>query len=407
MKKICIFALLLSLLACSKDFRQIESCESNLSYNTDSIVNYNLVVPEDAIKYANEFVGNNSISRTSSRTIESCEKYIAKTTRSTEGPEVSFYLINYKNNNGFALVSTDNRTTPVYLYAEEGNLAISELENNKGLAFFMQSAIPNYLAEIEHSNDNVVYNTLPNTDLIPPELLDLPTVYKDGRYYFCKTITENIDTKPMVYAYWHQAYPYNIYAGPFTGCGINSVGQIMSYHKHPTSYKNSIYDWEVINQHNLYTTECPASNMIAQLMYDMGQYLGVTYTSTGTSTTNEESRSLFIRFGYTCSQVTDYSSYTSHWITDEIDARRPVWIRGEDENFGHAWVIDAYRHTNITREYYQKVSPYALYCTQEGHTQTYYRCIVGYTNQYTPVYLLKTEFSTPNNVKFIYNIKPI
>lgn len=181
----------------------------------------------------------------------------------------------------------------------------------------------------------------------------------------------------------------------------------MSYHKHPTSYKNSIYDWEVINQHNFYTTECTASNMIAQLMYDMGQYLGVTYTSTGTSTTNEESRSLFIRFGYTCSQVTDYSSYTSHWITDEIDARRPVWIRGEDENSGHAWVIDAYRHTNITKEYYQKVSPYALYCTQMGHTQTYYRCILGYTNQYTPVYLLKTGFYTPNNVKFIYNIKPI
>ena len=37
----------------------------------------------------------------------------------------------------------------------------------------------------------------------------------------------------------------------------------------------------------------------------------------------------------------------------------------------------------------------------------YYRCILGYYDLYTPVYLLKTEFSTPNNVKFIYNIKPL
>jgi hypothetical protein len=146
--------------------------------------------------------------------------------------------------------------------------------------------------------------------------------------------------------------------------------------------------------------------MIAYLMSDMGSYLGVKYEADGTSTSSKDSRDLFLEFGYTCSQVTDYTAYTSYIITKEIDAKRPIWIRGQDSDGGHAWVIDAYKRTNITKEYYQKNYPYALTYTDFENTNTYYRCIWGFTNQYFPTYCLVTEFYTPNNIKFIYNIKP-
>lgn len=368
-----------------------------------------LVTAEDAIEYANTFICGGDTTRSTDLVVKSCDLYVAQqATRSSESPEVSFYLINYEDNKGFALVSTDSRTTPVYMYGEEGNLSVSDLESAP-VSYFMESAIPNYIAEIDNYGtyglgDDTIQ--MPGPGLIPPDLLDLPTVCIDGQFYFCKTIEEYVDTEPMVYAYWHQTYPYNKYAGPYTGCGINSVGQIMSYYEHPSSYNGYTYDWDVIKQQSTYSSECPASNMIAHLMYDMGAYLGVEYEPTGTLTYSSQSRQLFLEFGYTCSQVTSYGAYTSYLIANEIDARRPVWIRGEDSDVGHAWVVDAYRRTNITKEYYKKVFPYSLSFTQTSQTAEYYRCIWGQGGRVNPTYCLVTEFHYPDEIYFIYNIRP-
>lgn len=409
-RRLFLIAMAMFVVSCQHDFTQpsiIEQCE--VIEQTD---NSHSVTADDAIAYATSFISGDDSTRSAERIVKSCELYVAQpTTRNSESPEVSFYLINYENNQGYALVSTDDRTTPVYLYGEEGNLSISDIESHSGISLFMESAIPNYIAEIEQNSAGLsadVTITLPGTDngLIPPDLLLLPTVCIDGVYYFCKTTTEDVDTEPLVHAYWHQREPYNKYASPFTGCGINAVGQIMSYYEHPSSYDGYVYDWSLMKQHSMYYTECAASNMIAWLMYQMGDYLGVEYESSGTWTYPSQSRQLFLEFGYTCSQVTDYTPYTSYLITKELDAQRPIWIRGEDANDGHAWVIDAYRRTNTKKEYYQNVSPYSLCFTRTSSTPTYYRCIWGQSGNVIPYYYLKTEFYYPNNLKFIYNIQP-
>lgn len=396
---------LLAVVACSNDLTPNTIQENEAEYYFETSNDTHFVSMHDAIDSAFSIIENNT-TRSADRIIKSCEIYTPLANTRSSDYEVSFYLINFENNKGYALVSTDDRATPVYLFAEEGNISVTDIENNQFISMFFESAIPNYVAEIENYEEDITYNSI-ITDIIPPHLLYLPTVFLDGKAYFCKTITEIITTTPMVYAYWHQSYPYNKYAGPYTGCGINSVGQIMSYYQFPTTYHNSTYDWDLINQQSSYTEECPASNMIAQLMYDMGDYLDVDYGAGGTSTTNEDSRNLFIEFGYTCSQITNYTANTSYIIENEIDNNRPIWIRGDDNGgVGHAWVIDGYKRTEIIKEYYQKISPYALYRTTRDILSTYYRCIWGLTNDFMPVYCLRTEFYLPDNIQFLYNIKP-
>lgn len=397
--------------ACQRDFIQPPVIEQHNEIEHRENPHY--VTADDAIAYASSFISVNDITRSEERVVKSCELYVAQpTTRNSESSEeVSFYLINYENNQGYALVSTDSRTTPVYIYGDEGNLSISDIEGCPGLSLFMESATQNYVAEIEQYNENISTNNLipfPGTDpgLIPPDLLLLPTVCIDGVYYFCKTIVTDVDTEPMVFAYWNQGAPYNKYAEPYTGCGINSVGQIMSYYEYPSSYNGYVYDWDVIKEQSTYQTECAASNMIARLMYDMGDYLNAKYEPDGTPITPEQSRELFIEFGYTCSPLTNYTEYTSYLITQDLDARRPIWICGDDTEDGHAWVIDAYRQTNTKKEYYQKVSPYSLCFISTSHSPTYYRCIWGQIGRVNTSYCLKTELYYPNNIKFIYNIQP-
>lgn len=51
-----------------------------------------------------------------------------------------FYLVNYKNEQGFMLLSADERTIPVYAMADEGKLDLNDTTFNEGLRAFYNLA---------------------------------------------------------------------------------------------------------------------------------------------------------------------------------------------------------------------------------------------------------------------------
>ena len=120
MKKILfILFAALAFVACEKDYQSVIE-----KTDLETVVQNNKVSLKQALLYAeNSINGINPTTRSAERKVKSTEIYVAKpATRSAESTEVSFYLINYENNEGFAMVSTDSRTTPVYAYADEGNI---------------------------------------------------------------------------------------------------------------------------------------------------------------------------------------------------------------------------------------------------------------------------------------------
>ena len=408
MRKLLFVLAIIAIVAvsCQKESNEVVDYTPSSESATDdycTIRSYDeaLLIAEDAVSRVD--------TRSVSRSVKSYEYYVAKpATRSqADTIEVAFHLINYDNNAGYALVSADKRTTDVYMYSDVGQLSAEDFETKEGLSIFKDAAIEYFQAEIRGEMPLAIPSATPITPIEKPDILNLPLEYYNGDYYYCKTEQRFISQSPMITCYWHQAYPYNtingVQFGNYTGCGINSIGQIMSYYKYPPTYGTSVYDWDLMTANSSHIWANDATNMIAQLMYDIGAFLDVTYGDDGTSTTISESRRALLEYGYTVGNAQSFSTMN---VIYELDAGRPVWIRGADvNNVGHAWVIDAYYGTMTTKTYYHRLSPYPIYATVRLPSVEF-RSVWGDAN--TPYsYTIPYDFSGQNyDVYVMLNIKP-
>lgn len=93
--------------------------------------------PEDATNIAREIVNDISTSTRSLRTVGSVELINTNKTRSNGStvPDSSLYLVNFTNNDGFAIVAADKRMPrQFYAMSDEGNLSLRDTISNKALA---------------------------------------------------------------------------------------------------------------------------------------------------------------------------------------------------------------------------------------------------------------------------------
>lgn len=90
-----------------------------------------------------------------------------------------------------------------------------------------------------------------------------------------------------------------------------------------------------------------------------------------------------------------------------------------NSEFGHSWVIDAYKQRKVTYIYYHMQEPYDVYKTIVTYGDIYYHCNWGFINNDNSDYCLTgnlngwyldvfgvdgNEFSTLRQM--IYNIRP-
>lgn len=421
MKRILLFCSLFLLgMACSQE-EVVPPKDSNAEEIAQKIDEYqtpgdHVVTAAEALSRA-ETILSRWETRSTPRVVKSCEYFVAKpATRSlADTIEVAFHLINYEDNGGFAMVAADERATDIYAYSDEGELTPEILEEHPGMSIFLDGAIEYYQAEVRGllpppepwPGDDPIGPLVPTR---PSDIIKLPMEYCDGKLYFCKTEEVYIEREPLVTSYWDQEYPYNTLAnnyqfGAYTGCGITSMGQIMSYYKYPSSYGTSVYDWDLMTQKSSHTEKSEATEMIALLMYDIGMFLGVEYTENGTSTTVEEIRLALSEFGYSSDPP---ESFSNAKVIFELNQNRPIRIRGDRgiPNTGHAWVIDAYQGTQITKTYYNTSSPFALY-HRDIYYNVCYRSVWGWaiTKHF---YSIPFKFNNTDyyNINIVCNIKP-
>lgn len=416
MKRFCIFLLVaIALVACEKE-------NESVIRNTDlqEVVAQNKVSLKDALLYAeNSINGINPTTRSAERKVKSTEIYVAKpATRSAEDTEVSFYLINYEDNEGFAMVSTDSRATPVYAYADEGNLTPEDLETNPLYNIFMDSAVPYYEYEVSNYQGP-----------LPPEI---PDTLDHGRIImvdndvpcYINTDTLTVSEEAFTETAWHQDSPYNHYIEEnghqncLAGCVPVAAAQIMAYHEWPTVYNGYTFDYYTMKLEEVSYMKNSTALQAAQLIYQFAEQAGTIYNTfhNGGSKTNAyNAREVLVDFGYSCSNVTDYSPYL---IRQNIDRELPVLVSGQknpgDVEGGHTWVVDAYEYKYKIIKYYRAEFPYELYKSNTAEMTTYFRCNSGYDDINNPKpYLLSNNFHFEyndrifnHNLKMIYNIEP-
>ena len=133
----------------------------------------------------------------------------------------SFYVFNTTGNQGFVIVSGDDRTTPVLGYTDNGNFDPNKMPAN------MKAWLENYEQQIKDLDMMGVTETYDESLRVKP--------------------TRN-SISPMITSHWDQGAPYwdqcpefmdldengdTLSDRAYTGCVATSMAQIMNYYKYP------------------------------------------------------------------------------------------------------------------------------------------------------------------------------
>lgn len=271
---------------------------------------------------------------------------IASYTRSsqTEG-SVDYYIINFEDNKGFAVVSNDNRVRPLRAISPEGKLDMTDTIENKGLAAFFTSLPPVNPDSIYVIGTNPNFPGRPNT----PEYKLLVSPLLD----------RSVQT-------WSQGYPYNYYCnGSPVGCTALSCAQVMSFMEWPLSYDGVRFNWKEIKLN-------PYSDGLAKLLAQLGQpqNLAMMYGENASGAYFENTVRTFRNLGYKEPILSKFSIATA---IDYLMAGQPLIMQGRSNNqpgAGHAWVIDGL--------YYVKGVDMVVSPGQKQEPHYYPHCVWGY-----------------------------
>lgn len=276
------------------------------------------------------------------------------------------HIVNYENN-GFVIVSGDNRFEPVLAFSDVGSFPTDTKTMPEGLLGWLYD----YHNEINNiRNRNIIQNNklkkswnkfiqLPKNKL---DSLSKPSsVYAKSRVpLYTDYSTEGncfdgsnsrrailyYNVGPLLSTQWSQGVGFNelVPSGGcnatsnghyWTGCVATALGQVMKYHEYPSSY-----NWALM-QNNYGGIET------AMLMRDLGYSfnLDVNYGCDGSSANSERIPQTLLNYGY---QNANYSCYDYGVLKREIAFGKPVILRGDQYysflffggKNGHCWVAD-------------------------------------------------------------------
>lgn len=250
------------------------------------------------------------------------------------------YVFNFEGDNGFAIIAANRAVDPVLAVAENGNYTYGEKTGVENFDFYMDAMV----LELKDRVKPPIFDTL----------IALPS-------FKTVEVDEERHCDPLVPVNWDQDGVYGAYAdNGIAGCVAVAMGQIMTYHRHPssitTTYPNNgftqhcgetiVLDWERMIAY-------PFGYEISALMREIGQQVGMDYSNPGSSGAARTAvLSGFKVFGYSC--ASSLSSYAISPIRSALDEKRPVYVRGTDlQQGGHAWVADGYIYTRKGTECYE------------------------------------------------------
>jgi len=281
----------------------------------------------------------------------------------------SYYVFS-TTNNGYVIVSGDDRVVPVLAYADEGKF------NPVNMPVVIQKWLEGYRDEIRYAVEHDLSAT-PESDAEWRKL-------RSGERL--KTPLASTAVAPLLTTKWDQSPYYNAncpYDNQYsekvvTGCVATAMAQVMKYWNYPEkgsgfhSYNHSKYGTISANfgsttyQWSAMPNQISSANSaIATLMYHCGIAVEMDYNvgllggssamticSGYSGCTASAETALKTFFGYKASlQGVHKSNYTNeNWIAllkSELNARRPLVYAGRGSEGGHCFVCDGYDANNF------------------------------------------------------------
>lgn len=299
-----------------------------------------------ALEIAQHFMSSNSAMRVQGVN-KASQLQLAHTAVNNVGV-VDLYVFNRNQNDGFVIVSGDDQALPVLGYADSGSFNAQDIPD--GLQYWLDE----YQRQLEYLK------------LHPEQARKI------------NGFSRNV--KPLVTTRWNQSAPYNNMCPTYTnggstyravtGCAATACAQIMNYYEWPNrgtgshsyqcdvnksgnvktlsvDFSQSVYQWDLMD--DVYDSNSLATHnaAVAKLMYDVGVGANMGYGAMSGAGNNSIANALINYFGYDKGlrmEIRDcYGIETwEKMLTDELDAKRPVYYTGYAPNGGHAFVFDGY-----------------------------------------------------------------
>ncbi|MEO8240242.1 MAG: C10 family peptidase [Flavobacterium sp.] len=276
----------------------------------------------------------------------------------------SMYIINYENN-GFVIVSGDNRVSPILAYSDKNSFPTETSDLPEGLITwmkYMDQSLKEIRTEkkaqsadlkkvwLSSNHVNILYSSNSSRLTTNTNKGRVPS-YTDYTYEGdCNngdartTVTYNVG--PLIQTQWGQGEGYNDLipamsctttsnGRPYTGCVATAVAQVMKYHEYPSTYNWS----QMYNYGGTYET--------SRLMRDLGYSynLDMNYGCNSSGTDRHNIVRTFSNLGY---QPANFGNYNYGTVKNEIAYGRPVILCGSEKadflifgsKGGHCWVVD-------------------------------------------------------------------
>ena len=310
------------------------------------VVSAGNVTPEEALQQATKFMKERVAKGTRRAPVAASSLTVAK---SVSG----LYVINVGQNDGFVIVSPDDRTVPVLGYADSGTLNPDNMPDN------MRSWLQGYADEIKWLNE---HNYQPSAARRAPSAVKEPIA-------------------PLLTSHWNQNAPYNNQVQTYapdstsgvTGCVITALGQVMYYtakragletskptedipgyttssgREIPGVSADEVIRWDLMRDTYNKEDVDEGADAVAALMRICGAVMQVDYTNGVTSGQGEDIPPVLeYYFGYAETIQTADRSYYSYdnWIElvyNELKQERPVVYAGQSISSGHEFVCDGYQ----------------------------------------------------------------
>lgn len=211
-----VVALIAGLAGCADDLPEMKQTEQDPT----STVGKSAL--DMALERADEFFAQIGATTRTPRRIATVNTIAGATTRSES--DTMLFLVNYADNQGFALLGADPSINDIYAISPTGSLTYEDIDANPVLADFLY--------------DVVSY-------VIKPPVTD-STIGIKWKYYRYKNIDTGGPWVSAVASDWHQESPYNMFCKNSTGktvppgCMAVSLGMVLSFYEKPDSLN---YTW--------------------------------------------------------------------------------------------------------------------------------------------------------------------
>ena len=265
----------------------------------------------------------------------------AEATRSGEAVEPHFHIFNFGNNEGYAIMSGDDRVEPLLALTFKGELTPETEIDNPGFEIAYSRMEDYYVAKTMGGPSIDIDIPIPPKDSIQRPGLELPArfeidtveVYRSMQYGYCPVDWDQINFNRYCYV------PNTVITAP-TGCVATAMAQLMAIYRFPNSYNGYTFNWNYMIQSDQYTE---GKNQVCRLMQQLGlsNNLNTQYSngSNGSWASPNNIAQTFVNFGYANGGTT--ITYSTPQVVQELRNGYPILISGKEDpsdNMGHIWL---------------------------------------------------------------------